>query len=379
MNPSRHQSHAKKRSRFCVGVAALALCLPISDAFMPHARLMGSSPVFVESSNLFAKKPSLQPAVPPRLTPEEQNELLVKAVEARKIQQQKNLRPKCSPSDLGYETILDLDQALYDGQLARETLVTRSIGLVYYTLNTVLKGQRNHPDYADLVQEGCMGLARAVDKWDPEIGGRFSSYAVYWVRAAILRGLAEKTGSAGMRIPEHASQALRQVTKVMGLDWHEAAQAKELATKAGIPKHKFDTAVRVHRQRKATSLEGWMSEGNQIAAADDGFDEDQQSKLHIRQVLEQYLGPKEIEALSLRYGLQDRRQATSRDYLADAEEHLFGNTGRWGEAMSFREVGRHMSVSAEYGRRLCHKAIQKLQKAVDEGSLDWSSVSMTPA
>merc|ERR1719384_2643921 len=123
-----------------------------------------------------------------------------------------------------------------------------------------------------------------------------------------------------------------------------------------------------------------------------------------------------MEALSWRYGLLEevtnvstQKKVMVRDYEAEAENDIFGKEGiltstsrgmhssdtqltnsrqrsvesplssppsfnakggRWGEAMSFKEVGEQMRVSAEYGRRLCSSALKKLKDAADEGSLD---------
>ena len=103
-----------------------------------------------------------------------------------------------------------------------------------------------------------------------------------------------------------------------------------------------------------------------------------------------------MEALSWRYGLLEEQEQPTvqasnfRDYEAEAEMDLFGSQGlmmktvklglnrpknmpqkgRWGEAMTFAEVGKQMAVSAEYGRRLCAQAIKKLQRAAEDGRLD---------
>ena len=130
------------------------------------------------------------------------------------------------------------------------------------------------------------------------------------------------------------------------------------------------------------------------------WDEPMPNMEHMKQTLSRFLRPKEMEALSWRYGLNDNHDIESknastsnplakRDYLAAAEIELFGSTttttaltkpkstknqsivkGKWGEAMSFNDVGKQMQVSAEYGRRLCHAALQKLRRAVDDGKLE---------
>jgi len=112
----------------------------------------------------------------------------------------------------------------------------------------------------------------------------------------------------------------------------------------------------------------------------------------LKKTLGRYLRPKEMEALFWRYGLlSEKNEAANKneqpkDYLARAEVELFGDSnsntkttastkslpvkGKWGEAMSFTEVGNRMEVSAEYGRRLCHAALKKLQTAAEDGLLE---------
>jgi len=126
----------------------------------------------------------------------------------------------------------------------------------------------------------------------------------------------------------------------------------------------------------------------------------------FRKTLSKFLRPKEMEALSWRYGLVDTDESQvgelnppieqgqkqlANQYLADAETYLFGSTtttgragsrsggpfpselpekGRFGEAMSFNEVGKKMKVSAEYGRRLCHGGLAKLRQAAEDGRLE---------
>merc|ERR1711935_821897 len=180
---------------------------------------------------------------------------------------------------------------------------------------------------------------------------------------------------------------------------------------------------------------GWMQKTNKNGAvlsnrhqSDENVDHDRQrlessgNNEEIRTVLSKHLRPKEMEALSWRYGLlreedepqpqrsiQDR---ANRQFL-EMEDQLFGSSavavaavatpvskaslvqpkakaagikpsvdkvftktaaplakGRFGEAMTFTEVGKKMQVSAEYTRRLCHKALNKLQQAAEDGTLE---------
>lgn len=203
-----------------------------------------------------------------------------------------------------------------------------------------------------------------------------------------------------MRVPSHVSQAVSQINQAaqtlgINLDdrsqlWKEADQAKRLAEEAGLSQRNVEEALKV-RQRRYTGasvpFESWMQQGKDLVSdvgTPTSLDEESLVEREaLRRTLSQFLRPKEMEALSWRYGLMEESaddstpQERANAYLAQAEQELFGNTaqpavqkGRFGEAMSFVEVGKKMQVSAEYTRRLCHKALAKLQQAAAEGQLD---------
>ncbi len=351
-----------------------------------------------------------------RLSPEDQAELLKQAVEARLLKsKEKELAmksPKLQVSRLELSRALGYDlekmQEIENrGYLAREQLVTRNMGLVYFSVNEIMgnrKKKLQSLSHEDLVQEGAIGLARAVDRWDPEIGGKFSTYAMYWIRAAIFRCIAERDDI--VRVPEHVSAAVRKVTraaKTLGLDingdsfislesssaWKEAQSAKMLAETAGVSEKQLETAMKVNRRRRAgvVSFETWMQKGKDLDSDFGSFPDTQSltvaDKEQLKQALGRFLGPREIEALSWRYGLNEERYAppSKRNYLSEAEKNIFGTSstytaseipagGRWGESMSFVEIGKRMQVSAEYCRRLCHAALGKLRQAAEEGTLE---------
>ncbi len=363
-----------------------------------------------------------------RLTREEESELLRQAVEARRLkalEAEIMVRKPSSPVLLsvkakaaGYGDDWEAYQEAIDlGQRARETLVTRNMGLVHYCINDIIgkgKGRLNSLSREDLIQEGAIGLARAVDKWNPAIGGKFSTYAVYWVRAAMLRCVAERDDL--LRVPEHVSVAVRKMTAAarrLGMDidgenllssvystdasWKEAHAAKALAEEAGLTDGQLVQAMKARDRRTGggyIAFEDWMQKGRDLSAdvvtmtehvATNPLDLE-----HLVNTLSKYLRPKEMEALCWRYGLfpegyqrkqpPQKQQRSKTDYLAKVEAELFCSEqdpqqqlvvgGKWGEAMSFTEVGKHMQVSAEYGRKLCHAALEKLRRAAEEGRLE---------
>lgn len=343
----------------------------------------------------------------------------------------------------GYgEELEAYENAKLDGQKAREELVTRNMGLVHYCVTQILhkKKHLNSLSREDLVQEGAIGLARAVDKYNPSIGGKFSTYAVYWIRAAVLRCIAERDDL--LRVPSHVSQAVHEINKAarrLGMDldgslymtsssWKEAQEAKRLAEEAGLSERNFEEAMKVRNRRYTggyIAFESWMQKGENLVSdvpvmGETSADESATSaweREQLRKILSQFLRPKEMEALSWRYGLVNdasSQQTTSdatpqqraNQYLAEAEEKLFGSAsatttatathtilgsaspiktsmeaaassssslpakGRFGEAMSFHEVGKKMKVSAEYGRKLCHAGLAKLRQAAEDGRLE---------
>ena len=302
----------------------------------------------------------------------------------------------------GYGDELDaFESAISDGQRARELLVTRNMGLVHYCIKQIVGKRRslNSLSREDLVQEGAIGLARAVDKWNPAIGGKFSTYAVYWIRAAILRCIEERDDL--LRVPVHVSQAVTSINKAAkrnGIDlssenWRQGDAVKLLASETGLSEKKFEEAMKARSRRYAggyVAFETWMQKGSSLESdvpslqIEEGLSSIETE--HLRTTLSKYLRPKEMEALSLRYGLVDEEpsqpetvQMKANRYLMEAEQELFGNKpvkseipskGRFGEAMTFNEVGKKMQVSAEYGRKLCHAAIAKLKRAAEEGHLE---------
>jgi RNA polymerase sigma factor (sigma-70 family) len=433
----------------------------------------------------------------PRLTVEEEQELLGRAVEYRRLNELEkelalthhNSLPLLSirAKHAGYGEDLDgYEDAKFEGQLARETLVTHNMGLVHHCVNQIIgkesfkiKNNNKNPQFhnknkglplnslsrEDLIQEGAIGLARAVDKWNPEIGGKFSTYAVYWVRAAVLRCIAERDDV--VRVPNHVSQAVLQINKAAkrlgwvlqesggilvtehaqggGSEssiakspnsprWKAANAAKRLAEEAGLSERRFEEAMKARRRRYSggyVPFESWMQTTSRMAkqqhASDENADHDRQTmdttdaNEEIRSVLSKHLRPKEMEALSWRYGLlreEDQQtqhpnesiQDRAKRQFLEMEDQLFGSSattvaaasaaattkqvsslakptaravqptkasaaapvakGRFGEAMTFTEVGKKMQVSAEYTRRLCHKALNKLQQAAEDGTLE---------
>ena len=340
-----------------------------------------------------------------------------------------------------FETILST------GYNARQTLLLANIPLVRHTVNQINYTHKlSSFSKEDLVQEGTIGLAKAIEKFDHSLGFQFSTYAVYWIRASVLRFIQQKEEI--IRVPEYMERAIRVIDGLVTKDEAMSSSADQklidvehVAKITGLTKNVINEAMKVKQRRQLQfskkegyrELEEYMMNDPklQMQLLNEGSSDlgSEGQRDHFKDVLGQFLSIKEMEALSWRYGLlqQEEQDATIypeetrfetpdvyqadaqvRDYEAEAENDLFGPSGilditedaapqivsatstgisavtkaepkatstmqkggRWGEAMSFKEVGGHMRVSAEYGRRLCASALRKLQDAAEEGRLD---------
>jgi RNA polymerase primary sigma factor len=135
----------------------------------------------------------------------------------------KKARERLSHSDHGSdERRRALEMQVLDGELGRQYLIRSNLRLVI----SIAKNYRGQGlSFLDLIQEGNVGLMRAVDKFDYRQGNRFSTYATWWVRQAITRALSYQ--SRTIRLPVHMGERLRRVKQVAG------QLEKELGRKAG--------------------------------------------------------------------------------------------------------------------------------------------------
>ncbi|MGH7635881.1 MAG: sigma-70 family RNA polymerase sigma factor, partial [Gemmatimonadaceae bacterium] len=204
-------------------------------------------------------------------------------------------------------------------------------------------------DLGDLVAIGNEGLLRAVRKFDPERGVKFISYAVWWVRQAVLKALAEQTRS--VRFPLNQNTAVVRFAKAQGLLAQELGRAPsddELSTALSLPLQEvrdakrlfvtevsLDAPVESSDARAATLGERLpLGEGNDI----ESYTDMSLRKDFIDRLFRQYLTPRERRILSLYYGL-------------DPTE----------DARTLEEIGTALGVTRERIRQLRERAFAKLR------------------
>jgi RNA polymerase primary sigma factor len=274
----------------------------------------------------------------PLLTTEEEVDL-AKRIERGKLAEAKLAKLNGNPSR---ETRDESQRHIEDARGARDHLIKANTRLV---VSIAKKYMNRGVPFLDLIQEGNLGLMKAVEKFDYTRGFRFSTYATWWIRQTITRAIADQGRT--IRVPVHMSDRIRRLYKVarqMEQELGRKATPDEIAEKLGVDSRKVQWMMRVSWRPLSLETPVGEEEDSELGSfvEDENTPTPTQSAYQnlLRDKIEEVLStlsPREARILRLRFGLHNGRPYT------------------------LEEVGQKFGLTRERIRQIEGKALRRLR------------------
>jgi RNA polymerase primary sigma factor len=256
------------------------------------------------------------------------------------------------------EDLTDLLRALRDLRSAKEAAVEANLRLV---IRIARKYFHSGVPFEDLVQEGNLGLMRAVDKFDYRRGYMFSTYASWWIKQALNRAVHAQGHLIRLpfRLVQKAGKARRSSSQML-LETGDSPHVEEIARDVGVPPQELADILQTMTSRLismempvmegAAEMKDFIADPSSVSPEDAVVDKDM--RMELREVLE-HLDPREKRILTERFGMSGE------------------------DERSLRDLGRKLGVTPERIRQIEKKALQKMRRrlAALESQEDFARMS----
>ena len=274
---------------------------------------------------------------------------LAKRIEAGEVAKEKLVE---LDADLTDDERDELEWVVLDGQAAVDHLISANHRLV---VSVAKKYNNRGVPFLNLVQEGNNGLMRAVAKFDYKRGFKFSTYATWWIRQAVIQAIADQGRT--IRVPVHMHEQINRMIRTR----HQLSQelgrdptVEELAEALEVHPQKVEQIIKVNQHPRSLEQPVDEEEDSMLGdfIPDDDADNPQETSnmTVLREVIEdiiQDLTPREIHTLQLRFGMVD-------DY-----------------AYTLEEVGKKFGITRERVRQIEIQALARLRHTSRRKSLNW--------
>lgn len=306
-----------------------------------------------------------------RITRAEEIELGEKTQEAIRLQNlYENLEKKLDrePTDeewcaaAGKINMEAIEQVIEEGLEAKNKLVTSNLRMVQSVVNTYIRnGLTAQYNAGDMMQDGIMALIRAAEKFEPDRGWKFSTYAMYWVRSSVKRSqiFQSRVITVPQRLYENHKRLIR-LEKEMTAELGRKPTKKELGDLVGMSELQVERCFQAMEQRCVSldqeitnsfkPMNGDAGKDTLIELVESRTDDGEHSNIQHRflreaiiESLHRHLDPDEVELLMLRYGLTENQ------------------TGKLGRQLTIAELSRMFSLTPDKVRRTIDKSLKHLK------------------